>query len=83
MCGQIKEFSTNLDKSTKASFKLFALCHLNSIYKFLNTLDRANVSGNIMDSYKDKEFDSEIDNLLNEIAQEVKIIEQELIYYKS
>ena len=83
MCGQIKEFSTNLDESTKTSFKLFALCHLNSINKFLNTLDRANVTGNIMDSYKDNEFDSEIDNLLNEIAQEAKIIEQELIYYKS
>ena len=83
MCGQIKDFSTNLDESTKASFKVVALCHLNSIHKFLNALDRANVTGNIMDSYKDKEFDSEIDNLLNEIAQEVKILKQELIYYKS
>lgn len=52
MCGQIKEFSTNLDESTKASFKLFAFCYLNSIHKFLNALDIANVTGNMMDSYK-------------------------------
>lgn len=83
MCGQMKEFSTNLDESTKTSFKLFAFCYLNSIHKFLKALDRANVTVNMMDSYKDKEFDSEIDNLLNEIAQEGKIIEQELKYYKS
>ena len=35
------------------------------------------------DFLDDEELPSEIDNLLNEIAQEVKIIEQELIYYKS
>lgn len=83
MCEQIQEFSANLDESTKASFKLFAFCYLKSICKFLSALDRKNVIGNMKDFLDDEELPSEIDNLLNEIAQEVKIIEQELIYYKS
>lgn len=83
ICEQIQKFSIDLEESTKTSFESFAFCYLNSLYKFLSAIDSSNIRGNMLDSYKDKEFDSEIDNLLNEIAQEVKIIEQELIYYKS
>lgn len=83
ICEQIQKFSINLEESTKTSFESFAFCYLNSLYKFLSAIDSSNIRGNMLDSYKDKEFDSEIDKLLNEIAQEVKIIEQELIYYKS
>lgn len=83
MCGQMKEFSTNLDESTKTSFESFAFCYLNSLYKFLSAIDSSNIRGNMLDSYADEEFDSEVGKLLNEISAEVEILKQELKHYKS
>jgi len=83
MCGQMKEFSTNLDESTKTSFESFVFCYLNSLYKFLSAIDSSNIRGNMLDSYADEESDSEVGKLLNEISAEVEILKQELKHYKS
>lgn len=83
ICEQIQKFSIDLEESTKTSFESFAFCYLNSLYKFLSAIDRSNIRGDMLDSYADEEFDSEVGKLLDEISAEVEILKQELKHYKS
>jgi hypothetical protein len=83
LCEQIRKFSEELDESAKTSFNSFTLSYLNSIYKFLNVIERNNILGNLMDSYADEELGSEVGNLLDDISQEIKTLKQELKQYKS
>ena len=83
MCGQIKEFSTDIGDIANHSFNKFIYCYLSSIYKFLNSINHKNVSGNHLDTCYDEEFGSEINRLLSEISEEVAPLNQELKHYKS
>ena len=82
MCEQIKEFSNELDSTSRNSFDSFICCYLISLKKFLSVISRKNISGNIFDSVTDEGNNSEIDNLLYEITAEVHILEEELKHYK-
>lgn len=82
MCEQIKEFSNELDSTSRNSFNSFICCYLISLKKFLSVISRKNITGNIFDSVTDEGNNSEIDNLLYEITAEVHILEEELKHYK-
>ena len=83
MCGQIREFSSDISDVANRSFNKFIYCYLSSIYQFLKSISRENVSGNQLDTYYDEELGSEINSLLSEISEEVAILNQELKHYKS
>lgn len=81
MCGQIREFSSDISDVANRSFNKFIYCYLSSIYQFLNSISHENVSGNQLDIYYDEELGSEINSLLSEISEEVAILNQELKHY--